>query len=41
MNHWRKTHRFHGIKGNSSDYRECHIKPDLLLLYWFEDNEFK
>lgn len=23
----------HQLKGNFKDYRECHIKPDLLLLY--------
>ena len=23
----------HKLKGNYSEYRECHIKPDLLLIY--------
>lgn len=23
----------HKLKGNMSGYRECHIKPDLLLVY--------
>ena len=23
----------HKLKGNYKDYRECHIKPDLLLIY--------
>ena len=23
----------HELKGNLKDYRECHIKPDLLLIY--------
>ena len=23
----------HKLKGNFSEYRECHIKPDLLLIY--------
>lgn len=23
----------HKLKGNMSEYRECHIKPDLLLVY--------
>ena len=23
----------HKLKGNYSGYRECHIKPDLLLIY--------
>lgn len=23
----------HNLSGNYKDYRECHIKPDLLLIY--------
>ena len=23
----------HALKGNYKDFRECHIKPDLLLVY--------
>lgn len=23
----------HSLKGELNDYRECHIKPDLLLIY--------
>ena len=23
----------HKLKGNYKDFRECHIKPDLLLIY--------
>lgn len=26
-------HRDHGLTGNWSGYRECHLKPDLLLIY--------
>ena len=26
-------HRDHALKGNFSGYRECHIQPDLLLIY--------
>lgn len=26
-------HRDHALRGNWSGYRECHIKPDLLLIY--------
>lgn len=26
-------HRDHDLGGNWSGYRECHIKPDLLLIY--------
>ena len=25
--------RDHALSGNWSGYRECHIKPDLLLIY--------
>ena len=28
----------HPLKGNLSDLRECHIKPDWLLMYKIEDN---
>lgn len=27
------ANRDHGLTGNWSAYRECHIKPDLLLIY--------
>lgn len=36
-----EKYRDHQLTGNLKDYRECHIKPDLLLLYWIEDNEVK
>ena len=26
-------YRDHPLSGNWNDYRECHIKPDLLLIY--------
>ena len=26
-------HRDHDLSGNWAGYRECHIKPDLLLIY--------
>ena len=26
-------HRDHALGGHWADYRECHIKPDLLLIY--------
>ncbi len=26
-------HRDHELSGNWAGYRECHIKPDLLLIY--------
>jgi addiction module RelE/StbE family toxin len=28
-----KKYRDHALGGNWSDYRECHIKPDWLLIY--------
>ncbi len=28
-----ESNRDHALKGDWSDYRECHIKPDLLLIY--------
>jgi mRNA interferase YafQ len=27
------SNRDHALSGNWSGYRECHIKPDLLLIY--------
>ncbi|MGI6075496.1 MAG: type II toxin-antitoxin system YafQ family toxin [Pyramidobacter sp.] len=29
----------HPLKGNKIGYRECHIRPDLLLLYRLQDGE--
>jgi mRNA interferase YafQ len=29
----------HVLKGNWKGYRECHIKPDLLLIYKLENGE--
>jgi mRNA interferase YafQ len=26
-------HRDHALSGNWKDYRDCHIKPDLVLIY--------
>ncbi|MEA3554170.1 MAG: type II toxin-antitoxin system YafQ family toxin [Campylobacterota bacterium] len=28
----------HQLKGNMKDFRECHIKPDLLLIYMMDDD---
>lgn len=28
-----KKYKDHSLKGNWKGYRECHIKPDLLLIY--------
>jgi mRNA interferase YafQ len=26
-------HRDHALTGNWKDYRDCHVKPDLVLIY--------
>jgi mRNA interferase YafQ len=26
--------RDHALSGDWAGYRECHVKPDLLLIYW-------
>lgn len=28
----------HSLSGNWTGYRECHIQPDWLLVYYFEDD---
>ena len=28
-----EKHRDHSLTGNWKDYRNCHIKPDLILIY--------
>lgn len=32
-------HRDHNISGNWAGYRECHVKPDLLLIYHKPDSD--
>lgn len=32
-----EKHRDHNLTGNWSDYRECHIMPDWLLIYQISD----
>lgn len=32
-------YRDHSLGGNYSDHRECHLKPDLLLIYKKPDEE--
>ena len=34
-----ETYRDHALIGNWSGYRECHLKPDLLLIYRKPDPE--
>jgi mRNA interferase YafQ len=29
----KERHRDHALSGNWKDHRECHLKPDLLLIY--------
>ncbi|MDH2436624.1 type II toxin-antitoxin system YafQ family toxin [Pokkaliibacter sp. MBI-7] len=32
-------HRDHALTGNWNDHRDCHIKPDLVLIYRKLNNE--
>ena len=32
-----ESNRDHALTGDWVGYRECHIKPDLLLIYWKPD----
>jgi len=32
-------HRDHALSGDMLGYRECHIKSDLLLVYYIDDDE--
>jgi mRNA interferase YafQ len=34
-----ENHRDHGLGGNWKGHRECHLKPDLLLIYKFPDEK--
>ncbi|MBR0411724.1 MAG: type II toxin-antitoxin system YafQ family toxin [Eubacterium sp.] len=33
-----KKHHDHELKGNYAGFRECHIKPDWLLIYLIEND---
>lgn len=33
------SYRDHDLTGNWAHYRECHLKPDLLLIYQKTDDE--
>ena len=33
-----EKHRDHSLSGNFEGFRECHIKPDWLLVYLIEDD---
>jgi mRNA interferase YafQ len=32
-------YRDHGLSGDWNDHRDCHLKPDLLLIYRKPDNK--
>ena len=32
-------HRDHALRGNYAGYRECHVRPDLLLVYKKTDDD--
>jgi len=34
-----EKYKEHQLKGNLKEFRECHLKPDLLLIYRFK-NEY-
>ncbi len=36
-----EKYKDHQLIGKLRDFRECHIKPDLLLVYMIEDNTLK
>jgi len=36
-----EKYKDHQLVGQMKDYRECHIKPDLLLVYMIEDETLK
>ena len=36
-----EKYKDHQLIGKMKDFRECHIKPDLLLIYMIEDNTLK
>ncbi len=36
-----KKYKNHFLIGNLKDYQECHIKPDLLLIYRYIDDELE
>ena len=36
-----KKYKDHQLKNNLKDFRECHIKPDLLLIYKIDEDVLK
>ena len=35
-----ERHHDHALAGNWKDFRDCHIKPDLILIYRKADDEW-
>ena len=33
-----QKYRDHQLKGNLKDFRDCHVKPDLVLIYGKEED---
>ena len=33
-----EKYRDHSLSGNWTGHRECHIQPDWLMVYYFEDD---
>ncbi len=36
-----EKYKDHQLIGKLKEFRECHVKPDLLLIYMIEDNTLK
>ena len=36
-----EKYKDHQLIGSMKEFRECHVKPDLLLIYMIEDNILK
>jgi mRNA interferase YafQ len=34
-----EKYRDHALTGNWKDYRDCHIRPDLVMIYRKQDND--
>jgi mRNA interferase YafQ len=34
-----KYYRDHALVGNWSDFRDCHLKPDLVIIYQITDDD--
>ncbi len=36
-----EKYKDHALKGEFQDFRECHVKPDWLLIYSIDDEELE